>query len=143
MYKKAWKPEAAPPVMAMEFQRRAAVFSMLQQWRGWDAVHQNEIYQAGGASPSVHQGEPLRGRRPAPGIHEAARTRVRRPPGLSETPDLLEEEMTDPRYFENRGAGQFQDRIEAALRREAELSDPRYLDEIQAGRDAQGEEGDE
>ncbi len=51
--------------------------------------------------------------------------------------------MTDPRYFENRGDGQFQDRIEAALRREAELSDPRYLDEIQAGRDAQGEEGDE
>jgi hypothetical protein len=51
--------------------------------------------------------------------------------------------MTDPRYFENRGDGQFQDRIEAALSREAELSDPRYLDEIQAGRDAQGEEADD
>ena len=51
--------------------------------------------------------------------------------------------MTDPRYFENSGQGEYQDRIEAALRREAELSDPRYLDEIQAGRAAQGEEADE
>lgn len=50
--------------------------------------------------------------------------------------------MNDPRYYENRGDGQYQDRIEAALQREAELSDPRYMDEIQAGRDAEEVEGD-